>query len=65
MDQEAVFVIGRQELPKLLDGPLGGGMLGDVAMQNPPLAGVQGGEDVKHAKGCGDRLEEIASDDGV
>ena len=57
MDQEAIFVIGRQEFPKLLDGPLGGGVLGDVAMQDPARAGLHGEKNLKEAEGRSDGLE--------
>ena len=39
MDEEAVFVIGRQELSKLLDGPFGRRMLSDIAVQDAARAG--------------------------
>lgn len=62
MDEEAVFVVGRQELAKLLDGPFRGRVLSHAAVQAAARAGFHRDEYIDDAKCCSDRLEEIASD---
>lgn len=62
---EAVGMAAGERFAELLEGPLGGGMRGDVGVQQAALSYLHGDEHVKHAETGGHHGEEIAGDDGL
>ena len=65
MDKKFVWMIERQRFAELLDGPFGGGVGRDAGVQNPARTDFHGDEDVEHFEVERDRLEEVASYDGL
>src|SRR5579862_9485278 len=61
VNDEAVRMIEWQELAELLDGPLGGGMLSHVAVENPPRADFHRDKDVQNPERGRHRNEEVTS----
>ena len=55
-------MIERQELPKLLDGPLCSRMVGDIVVQDPARTNLHCNKDVHNSKGCGYGDKEVTGD---
>jgi hypothetical protein len=63
VNDEPVWMRIGENLPALLRGPFGGGMMGHIEVQNPPRADLHRDEDAEDLKLYGDRHQKIAGDD--
>ena len=64
MNQKPLRLFACNNLAKLLQGPVGGGMSGDVEVSNSAASGLDNHEDVEEPEGHRHTHKEVASEDG-
>src|SRR5271169_6386941 len=65
MNQESVAVDARNRLSELLQGPVGGRMGRDIAVQNAPASHRHDYEHIQHSKSGSDGHQEISGHNGL